>query len=86
MYLTSVYVQVTILLYFCFSFTCVLFPFPINGYFYFRPMLCVSDVNPFQFAEVPALLNTMSIRKKIPVMLPCVQCPFRNFVIRVPGI
>ncbi|KAM0852559.1 hypothetical protein ACQ4PT_051681 [Festuca glaucescens] len=53
---------------------------------YDQPMLCGSAVNPFLFAEVPALLNTMSIRKKIVVMLPCAQCPFRNFVIRVPEI
>uniref|UniRef100_A0A0D9YAC2 PX domain-containing protein n=1 Tax=Oryza glumipatula TaxID=40148 RepID=A0A0D9YAC2_9ORYZ len=52
---------------------------------YDQPMLCVSAVNPFLFAKVPALLNIMSIRKKIAAMLPCVQCPFRNSIFRGLG-
>ncbi|XP_015688360.1 uncharacterized protein LOC102722172 isoform X2 [Oryza brachyantha] len=53
---------------------------------YDQPMLCVSAVNPFLFAKVPALLNIMSIRKKIAAMLPCVQCPFRNSIFRGLGV
>ncbi|XP_047054172.1 uncharacterized protein LOC124660407 [Lolium rigidum] len=53
---------------------------------YDQPMLCVSAVNPFLFAKVPALLNIMSIRKKIAAMLPCVQCPFRNSIFKGLGV
>ncbi|CAM0881318.1 unnamed protein product [Alopecurus aequalis] len=53
---------------------------------YEQPLLCVSAVNPFLFAKVPALLNIMSIRKKIAAMLPCVQCPFRNSIFRGLGV
>ncbi|KAI4977068.1 hypothetical protein ZWY2020_050675 [Hordeum vulgare] len=53
---------------------------------YDQPMLCVSAVNPFLFAKVPALLNIMSIRKKIAAMLPCLQCPFRNSIFRGLGV
>ncbi|KAL5227054.1 hypothetical protein ABZP36_015319 [Zizania latifolia] len=53
---------------------------------YDQPMLCVSAVNPFLFAKVPALLNIMSIRKKIAAMLPCVQCPYRNSIFRGLGV
>lgn len=59
----------------------------LNGLFFcFQPMLCVSAVNPFLFAKVPALLNIMSIRKKIAAMLPCVHCPFRNSIFRGLGV
>ncbi|KAL6608116.1 hypothetical protein ACP70R_041179 [Stipagrostis hirtigluma subsp. patula] len=53
---------------------------------YDQPMLCVSAVNPFLFSKVPALLNIMSVRKKIAAMLPCVQCPFRNSILRGLGV
>lgn len=53
---------------------------------YDQPMLCVSAVNPFLFAKVPALLNIMNIRKKIAAMLPCLQCPFRNSIFRGLGV
>jgi len=53
---------------------------------YDQPMLCVSAVNPFLFTKVPALLNIMSIRKKIAAILPCVQCPFRNSIFRGLGV
>ncbi|GJN18655.1 hypothetical protein PR202_gb05837 [Eleusine coracana subsp. coracana] len=53
---------------------------------YDQPMLCVSAVNPFLFSKVPALLNIMSIRKKIAAMLPCVQCPFRNSILKGIGV
>ncbi|XP_062213132.1 uncharacterized protein LOC133913915 isoform X2 [Phragmites australis] len=53
---------------------------------YDQPMLCVSAVNPFLFSKVPALLNIMSVRKKIAAMLPCVQCPFRNSVLKGLGV
>ncbi|GJM94170.1 hypothetical protein PR202_ga10789 [Eleusine coracana subsp. coracana] len=53
---------------------------------YDQPMLCVSAVNPFLFSKVPALLNIMSIRKKIAAMLPCVQCPFRNSILKGLGV
>ena len=49
-------------------------------------MLCVSAVNPFLFSKVPALLNIMSVRKKIAAMLPCVQCPFRNSILKGLGV
>jgi hypothetical protein len=97
-YLDSIYDQVAyyyISIYFVSSFLCtteyVIFqlayfsPILFNGYFHFQPMLCVSAVNPFLFAKVPALLNIMSIRKKIAAMLPCVQCPFRNSIFRGLG-
>jgi hypothetical protein len=48
-------------------------------------MLCVSAVNPFLFSKVPALLNIMSVRKKIAAMLPCIQCPFRNSILKGLG-
>ncbi|WVZ70064.1 hypothetical protein U9M48_018764 [Paspalum notatum var. saurae] len=53
---------------------------------YDQPMLCVSAVNPFLFSKVPTLLNIMSVRKKIAAMLPCVQCPFRNSVLKGLGV
>ncbi|TKW14929.1 hypothetical protein SEVIR_5G199300v4 [Setaria viridis] len=53
---------------------------------YDQPMLCVSAVNPFLFSKVPALLNIMSVRKKIAAMLPCVQCPFRNSILKGLGV
>jgi len=53
---------------------------------YDQPMLCVSAVNPFLFSKVPALLNIMSVRKKIAAMLPCVQCPFRNTIHKGLGV
>ncbi|KAL6882130.1 hypothetical protein ACP4OV_011602 [Aristida adscensionis] len=53
---------------------------------YEQPMLCVSAVNPFLFSKVPALLNIMSVRKKMAAMLPCVQCPFRNSIFRGLGV
>ncbi|CAO2177040.1 unnamed protein product [Urochloa humidicola] len=49
-------------------------------------MLCVSAVNPFLFSKVPTLLNIMSVRKKIAAMLPCVQCPFRNSILKGLGV
>ena len=49
-------------------------------------MLCVSAVNPFLFSKVPALLNIMSVRKKIAAMLPCIQCPFRNSIHKGLGV
>lgn len=52
----------------------------------FQPMLCVSAVNPFLFSKVPALLSIMSVRKKIAAMLPCVQCPFRNNILKGLGV
>ncbi|KQK08264.1 uncharacterized protein LOC100824386 [Brachypodium distachyon] len=53
---------------------------------YDQPMLCVSAVNPFLFSKVPALLNIMSIRKKIAAMIPCIHCPFRNSIFRGLGV
>ncbi|CAO2170324.1 unnamed protein product [Urochloa humidicola] len=53
---------------------------------YDQPMLCVSAVNPFLFSKVPTLLNIMSVRKKIAAMLPCVQCPFRNSILKGLGV
>lgn len=57
-----------------------------NDDLHFQPMLCVSAVNPFLFSKVPALLNIMSVRKKIAAMLPCVQCPFRNSILKGLGV
>ncbi|KAF8037029.1 hypothetical protein BT93_B0066 [Corymbia citriodora subsp. variegata] len=50
-----------------------------------QPMLCVSAVNPFLFAKVPALLHVMVLRRKIGSMLPCVRCPFRRSINRGLG-
>lgn len=49
---------------------------------YDQPMLCVTAVNPFLFSKVPALLQVVSIRKKIGDMLPYVRCPFRRSILR----